>query len=526
MSGIDRFYSGTVDSVSAVEPRPRHSATRHRRRRQPQRSTLSVGRKLAAASLSTTILVGVGIGWYVQSDLTSGLYRSDALSALGDDAGSSLDGDTNILLIGLDSRKAMDGSDLPAEFVTDKLHAGDSDVGGYNTNTLILLHVPGDGGKASAVAIPRDDYVAVPGYGMAKIKEAYGMAKADADAKLVADGVTDPAAREQQAREVGRRSTLTTVQNLLKVPIDHFAEVNLMGFYDVVSAIGPVQVCLNNPVQDDFSGANFPAGVQTLDASQALSFVRQRHGLDNGDLDRTHRQQAFISAVIANLKGSGVIGNIPKMTALADVVKKDVVIDSAMDPVRFASQASALAGGDIDFYTLPIEGYETVDGQDVNMVDPARLRSEVSRIFAGGDSASAPAMDTAVSTGSEVVDIRNGTATDGLGAALAAAMKASGVEVGEVSTAAATAKSVVSYGVGAKAVAEALAEQLGVAAVPNEQAAAESVSVLIGEDNAQTVFSAAPAQSDSSVSAGTVPDTGAQGSPIRADANGGIPCVD
>src|SRR3546814_8556883 len=87
-------------------------------------------------------------------------------------------------------------------------------------------------------------------------------------------------------------------------------------------------------------------------------------------------------------------------------------------------------------------------------------------------------------------------------------MKASGFEVGEVSTAAATAKSVVSYGVGAKAVAEALAEQLGVAAVPNEQTAAESVSVLIGEDNAQTVFSAAPAQSDSSVSAGTVPDTG------------------
>ncbi|WP_379556345.1 hypothetical protein, partial [Pseudomonas sp. MD330_11] len=86
-----------------------------------------------------------------------------------------------------------------------------------------------------------------------------------------------------------------------------------------------------------------------------------------------------------------------------------------------------LAGGNIDFYTLPIEGYETVDGQDVNMVDPARLRSEVSRIFAGGDSASAPAMDTAVSTGNEVVDIRNGTATDGLGAALAAAMKASGV---------------------------------------------------------------------------------------------------
>ncbi|MCD2158059.1 LCP family protein [Rhodococcus cerastii] len=471
--------------------------------------------------------MGVGIGWYVQSDLTSGLYRSDALSALGDDAGSSLDGDTNILLIGLDSRKAMDGSDLPAEFVTDKLHAGDSDVGGYNTNTLILLHVPGDGGKASAVAIPRDDYVSVPGYGMAKIKEAYGMAKADADAKLVAGGVTDPAAREQQAREVGRRSTLATVQNLLKVPIDHFAEVNLMGFYDVVSAIGPVQVCLNNPVQDDFSGANFPAGVQTLDASQALSFVRQRHGLDNGDLDRTRRQQAFISAVIANLKGSGVIGNIPKMTALADVVKKDVVIDSAMDPVRFASQASALAGGNIDFYTLPIEGYETVDGQDVNMVDPARLRSEVSRIFAGGDSASAPAMDTAISTGNEVVDVVNGTETDGLGAALAAALSASSIQIGSVATGAVTEKSAIRFGTGADAFAEALASRLGLTAMADPTSAPGSISVIIGKDNESRAFSASSVRdTQTEAPPGRQANAGLSDvAPLRPAANGGVPCV-
>ncbi|MGC0362095.1 LCP family protein required for cell wall assembly [Rhodococcus sp. 27YEA15] len=509
-----------------MDSRARHAAVKRKPHRAPQRARAAVGRRLLAGAMSAAVLIGVGGVWYIQSDLTSGLNRSDALSALGADAGSSLDGDTNILLIGLDSRKAMDGSDLPAEFVTEQLHAGDSDVGGYNTNTLILLHVPGDGSKASAVAIPRDDYVAVPGYGMAKIKEAYGMAKADADAKLVSQGITDPAVRETKAREAGRRSTLATVQNLLKVPIDHFAEVNLIGFYDVVSAIGPIQVCLNNAVQDDFSGANFPAGVQTLNASQALSFVRQRHGLDNGDLDRTHRQQAFISAVITNLKSSGVMGNIPKMTALADVVKKDIVIDSAMDPVKFATQATALAGGNIDFHTLPIEGYQTINGQDVNTVNPARLRKEVASIFAGNGPVPQtpdPSLDALTGSRNEKVDVRNGTAVDGLAASYAATLTARSIVVGEVATGPSTATTTVTYGVGAEAVAQALAAELGISAVADNTLTGETVSVLIGEDNAQSMF-VAPVAAPTSID--PIPDSGPQGAPLRADANGGIPCVD
>ncbi|AQA26022.1 cpsA domain protein [Rhodococcus sp. MTM3W5.2] len=124
--------------------------------------------RLLSASLSAMVLGGVGLGWAAQSHLTSGLQFSDALDALAGAGPKSRHGDANILLIGLDSRKAMDGSDLPAQFVTDELHAGDSGVGGYNTNTLILLHVPGDGSRATAAAIPRDDYVSVPGTGCAR----------------------------------------------------------------------------------------------------------------------------------------------------------------------------------------------------------------------------------------------------------------------------------------------------------------------------------------------------------------------
>ncbi|MCL2534794.1 MAG: LCP family protein, partial [Nocardiaceae bacterium] len=231
--------------------------------------------------------------------------------------------------------------------------------------------------------IPRDDYVDVPGYGKLKIKEAYGSAKADADAELEAQGVTDPTEREQRARDAGRRSTLKTVQNLLHVPIDHFAEVNLVGFYDIAQALGPLEVCLNSPVDDPYSGAHFPAGHQSLDPSQALSFVRQRHGLDNGDLDRTRRQQAFLTAVIRNLDSAGVFGSVSKMRGLFDTVKSDVVVDDDLDPVSFATHARNLTRGKLDFYTLPVEGYETIDGAAVNIVDPKRLRTEVSRLFAG-----------------------------------------------------------------------------------------------------------------------------------------------
>ena len=334
---------------------------------------------MAAASVAAVAVSGIGYGVYREA--TTGLTTSDALEGIANNDPDVNGADTNILLIGLDSRKDMDGNDLPAAFVTDTLHAGDSDVGGYNTNTLLLVHLPAGGGRATALSIPRDDYVDVPGYGKRKIKEAYGLAKADADSQLLDDGITDSAERERRAREAGRRSTLTAVRDLLDVPIDHFAEVNLLGFYDVATAVGPIQVCLNNPVHDTYSGADFPGGAQELSAPQALSFVRQRHGLDNGDLDRTKRQQAFVAGVMAKLSESGVLANLGELRALIAGTKNDIVIDASLDPISLAGGAGAVMHGDIDFYTLPILGYDTVDGQDVNLVDVDAIRAEAARLI-------------------------------------------------------------------------------------------------------------------------------------------------
>src|SRR6195952_264006 len=328
----------------------------------PQRPRATAARVLRSVlAVVTALMVAVtGFGWWTLHGMLSGITVSQALGA---DAPRSAGAAINILLIGLDSRKDQNGDDLPQEML-DQLHAGDSDSGGYNTNTLILVHLAQDG-SVEAFSIPRDDYVnvagLVPGYDHIKIKEAYGLTKADTEQKLVDNGVTDQATLESQGREAGRRATLAVARALTGVSVDYFAEVNLAGFYDVAASLGGVEVCLNHPVHDDYSGADLPAGHQTLDAQQALAFVRQRHGLDNGDLDRTHRQQAFLASIIKQLQDSGSFTDVSKLNALVDIARKDLVLSSGWDQNLFR-RIGALTGANVRYQTLPVLRYDSVDG--------------------------------------------------------------------------------------------------------------------------------------------------------------------
>ena len=332
-------------------------------------------RKIAVA-LSIAVVVTSGGFNFFSKAASSAIPRSKALQG----APQSKNGDTNILLIGLDSRRDNEGNPIPKE-ISKLLHVGPASIGGYNTNTLILIHIPANGKKAVAVSIPRDNYVNVPGYGMKKIKEAYSYAKYAEDSKLYKEGVKQPL-RERLSRDAGRVATLATVSQFLDVPIDHFAEVNMIGFYDLANALGGIQVCLNKAVNDtQYSGAVFPAGLQTISGADALKFVRQRHGLPNGDLDRTHRQQAFIAGVITKFRTQGIFGDIGKISGLLDVAKKDVVIDSGFDVIGFLPQAKALTGGNIKFHTLPIEGYVMRNSHSVNLVDEVKIRKIVQDLF-------------------------------------------------------------------------------------------------------------------------------------------------
>jgi LCP family protein required for cell wall assembly len=338
-------------------------------------SNFSRNQKILAGLSAGVVAASALFAIFTKTAATS-IPRSKALAGVA----ASKNKDTNILLLGLDSRRDANGANLPRKLLN-YMHVGSSSsIGGYNTNTMIVLHIPAKG-PATAISIPRDDYVDVPGLGMKKIKEAYGYAKYAEDSRLYKLGVKEPE-RERLSREKGRIATINAISNFLQIPIDHFAEVNLVGFYDLATALGGIQVCLNKAVNDkQYSGAVFPAGLQTISGVQALMFVRQRHGLPNGDLDRTHRQQAFITGVITKFRTQGIFGNLSKLQSLLDVAKKDVVIDEGWDVLGFLPQAKALTGGKITFHTLPIEGYVMRNSQSVNLVDLPTVRKFVQDTF-------------------------------------------------------------------------------------------------------------------------------------------------
>jgi LCP family protein required for cell wall assembly len=507
-------------------PPPRRSGSRGRRRGGP--NAVGIAGYAVTCVASALVLAISGFGYFVYDNLRS-LGSSHAIG----DGPKSKDGATNILLIGLDSRKDQNGNDLPAA-VLDQLHAGskegvDNGVGGYNTNTLILLHVPNNGGKATAFSIPRDDYVkysdAIGTQQQGKIKEAYGVTKYFKELELSKQGIHDHNTLEHEGREAARRATIATVRKLLGVPIDHFAEINLAGFYDLATALGGVDVCLKHPVQDSYSGADFPAGLQHLDGSQALAFVRQRHGLDNGDLDRTHRQQAFLSSVTHQLKSKGVFGDLGQMQSLLNVAKKDVVVDAGWDVLGFAQQAQNLTGGNIDFFTLPIDHYGLVNGQDVNIIDPVKVKAIVQNMI--GPKKPHPSASPSVPLPTSTVDVLNAGGTHGLASRVATRLTSYGYITGTVGNAPQPhRRTTVLYGTGsASGAADAakVAALFGVTATADPSVTAGHVQIELGRRAAPPPVPAHPLTPARPKPAATMPAQGAQGTQVKG---GGIPCVD
>jgi LCP family protein required for cell wall assembly len=482
------------------------------------------------AAVSALVLGVTGVVYTKYQDLSQGMNTSAALG----NAPKSTNGAVNILLMGLDSRKDQNGNMLP-KAILDQLHAGDGTQGGYNTNTLILMHVPNNGGKVSAFSIPRDDYVNFVdnpyGQQAGKIKEAYGLAKAAKEEQLAKQGVTDRTTLEQQGREAGRLSTLANVRALTGVPIDHFAEVNLAGFYDLATALGGVDVCLNQAVQDDYSGANFPAGRQTLNGSQALAFVRQRHGLTNGDLDRTHRQQAFLASVAHKLTSAGTFTSMSKLQGLIDAAKKDVVIDSNWNVLTFAQQSQNLTGGNMEFQTLPIKGFDTINGQSVNLIDAAAIKNTVQSTFNGSGTQPGAAQPSAQpapapTAGSSTVDVVNASGKTGEAAKLSNALTSQGWPKGTVSNGTSRTTSTLLYGSGAKADADKLASLLGISSEVSSSAVTNGhVQVELGNDFTMPAALSNGTTPQAGPATPTTPDTtanGPQGAPVNG---GGIPCV-
>ncbi len=484
---------------------------------------------LACIASALTLLVS-GFSFFVVRDVSS-IGGSHAIAS-----GPSI-GAQNILLMGLESRRDWNGNILPNDILA-KLHAGSAQgvangVGGNDTNTLILIHIPAGGKKAVGFSIPRDDWVDFAGtvgpQQQGKIDQAYGVSMFYKQGQL--RNQFPNMSQNQLAflgNEAGRAAAVATVEQLTGVHIDHFAEVNLDGFYELARVLGGVNVCLKHRVYDVNSGANFPAGYQHLDAAQALAFVRQRDGLPNGDLDRTHRQQAFLDSVMHQLRTEGVLADLGKIQGLLSVARQYVITDSGWNLLEFATQMRALTAGNLTFRTLPIQGFATIDGQDANVVNPVRIKAIVHAAFypppapPATHTKHAAAGPKAAPAHTITVSVLNGGNTPGLAGQISAALAKAGYlpgTVGNTSTRPATA---VRYGAGAAGNAAQLAALFGTTAVPAASLPARTVEILLGASATTVPTIAATAGKPHHHS--VIPSAGPQGGAVTA--TNGIPCVD
>ncbi|MFI5590653.1 LCP family protein [Amycolatopsis sp. NPDC051758] len=338
-----------------------------------------VTRRVAVGLVSLLALGASGYAYVTKDQLQQNVPTTDALTPrAGEPAPPPADdGADDILLVGSDARTDAQGNALPARVLREL--RTEANGGAVNTDTVILLRVPKNGAKPSAVSVPRDTWTDVPGRGKAKINSAYGIAKAHFAQQLRAQGERDQAKIERDSDTEGRRVLVQTVQDLTQVRIDHYAEVNLLGFYLLTEALGGVRVCLNHSTEDKDSGANFRRGEQTVSGGEALSFVRQRKNLPRGDLDRIVRQQAFLSSALHQVLSAGTLTSPGTLNNLMDVIHRSLTLDPGLDLLQFAQQAKGLASGDLTFTTIPVitANGRSEDGQSIVEIDPKAVREAV-----------------------------------------------------------------------------------------------------------------------------------------------------
>jgi anionic cell wall polymer biosynthesis LytR-Cps2A-Psr (LCP) family protein len=338
-------------------------------------------------------------------------------------------GPMNVLVMGLESRIDYRGQELD-HHLQHVMHIGSN--GSQDTNTLILLHIFAGGQQAVGFSISRDDLVTYPkayypGITRGKIDAAYHWAFLTSMNDSVNSGMS-LAARNLEANKAGQLATVQTVAAVAGVKIDHFIELNLFGFYYVASAFNGMEVCIMpyqgnhglnltdydpfahpptdnsgfNAYQDGYNKAKGGQQYLDLNPAQSLAFVRSRDTLPGTDLGRTWRQQATIDYAIWKLKHDGTLSDFATLTSLLGNLGNVLITDQGFKLIDFATEMRALTGKHMTLITLP---YGTENGvplvgypnpQDVNIIDPAKIKREVQDAFYPRPPASTQSVDVRV----------------------------------------------------------------------------------------------------------------------------------
>ncbi|EGG45289.1 MULTISPECIES: LCP family protein [Streptomyces] len=347
----------TPDAVT-----PDHGPTGHRSPEGPGRGTGGRGRRRRPLSarrkalrltswvaFGVLVLGGSSLG-YLYLKLNGNIRSIDLNQALGGHRPSDVDnGSEDILVLGSDTRSGGN-----------KKLGGGTDDGTARSDTAMIVHVYEGHKRASVVSLPRDTLV-------------------DRPACTGADGTAHPAASGVMFNSAystgGAACAVKTVESMSGIRMDHFLEVDFSGFQKLVDELGGVKVTTTKPIDDPDSHLDLPAGTHTLDGKQSLGLVRTRHGVGDGsDLGRIQLQQAFIRALVTQVRHIGVLTSPKKLYDLADTATKAVTTDSGLGSVKnlvsFAGGLKGIGADRMDMVTMPVR-YDPANGNRV-LVDRAR----------------------------------------------------------------------------------------------------------------------------------------------------------
>ncbi len=285
----------------------------------------------------------------------------------------------NWLLIGTDGREGIDPGDPNAGAFLGE------EVVGKRTDTIIIARVDRAAQRIDLLSIPRDLWVPIAGRdGEGRINGAYN-------------------------GEGGRERLVATLEMALGLEINNYAEVNFVGFQQIVDAVDGVPLWFEHPARDLGSGLDIvEPGCHVLDGSQALAYARARTyeqlvdgawQLDpSGDLGRTARQRRFLTEVIDAATGKIGVTQLGTVDEMLVVGGRNLVVEDGADIADLLSLARTFAsvGGDgIVDHSLPIEDFRTEGGAQVLRLRPA----EADAVLDGFRTGRPPAGPSAVGGG-------------------------------------------------------------------------------------------------------------------------------
>lgn len=343
MTDVPRPPAQGVATAGVDTPAPVRRPPRAPHRSWIERILLTFG----VIATAFCLLLASGLAWALQQ--FEAIETVEIASVEQAEAGEP----ANWLLVGTDSREGIDDDDPNAEVFV----GGDPSLlpSGKRTDTMIVARVDPDGRTIDLLSIPRDLYVPIAG--------------------------TDREARINSAFNVenGEERLVDTIEAFFGFEINHYAEVNFVGFQDIVDELGGIPMWFDRPMRDANSGLDVAnAGCRVLDGFQALAFARSRH-LEyfadgrwqtdpTGDLGRTSRQQYFLRRVVDTAAEQVDLTSLGKINSLISVGGSNLVIDEGVEPgdLLGLAQTFADAGSErVVGHSLPVFDFRTEEGAAV-----------------------------------------------------------------------------------------------------------------------------------------------------------------